>query len=38
MAFGELERENYIKMVSGAQDGKPDGLCEAATLTQAEMF
>ena len=36
--FRELERENYIKMVSDAQDGKPDGLCEAVALTQAEML
>jgi hypothetical protein len=38
VVFRELEREYYLKMVSDAQDGKPDELCEAVALTQAEML
>lgn len=38
VVFRELEREHYIEMVSDAQDGIPDDLCEAVALTQAEML
>src|SRR2546421_9745624 len=38
VVFRELEREHYIKMVSDAQDGEPDDLCEAVALTPTEML
>ncbi|KAI9844761.1 MAG: hypothetical protein M1837_005294 [Sclerophora amabilis] len=36
--FVALERADYLKMVSDAQDGNPSELCEAVASTQEEML
>ena len=34
----DMDRKDYLRMVSNAQDGKPEELCESVVLTQAEML
>jgi Fic family protein len=36
--FVDLPREDYLKMISDAQDGKPDDLCTTVAQTQLEML
>lgn len=38
VVFVNLAREDYLKMISDAQDGKPDDLCTIVTQTQLEMM
>ena len=38
MVFVDLDREDYIKMISDAEDGKSDDLCSAVAQTQLEML
>lgn len=38
VVFVNMDREDYLRMVSNAQDGDPEELCEAVALTQAEML
>jgi Fic family protein len=38
VVFVDLAREDYLKMISDAQDGKPKDLCTAVTQTQLEMM
>jgi Fic family protein len=38
VVFVDLDREDYIKMISDAEDGKPDDLCSAVAQTQLEML
>ncbi|TAQ90839.1 hypothetical protein B7494_g835 [Chlorociboria aeruginascens] len=38
VVFVNLAREDYLKMISDAQDGKPGDLCNTVTQTQLEMM
>ena len=38
VVFVNLDRNDYLKMVSSAQDGDPGELCEAVASTQVEML
>jgi Fic family protein len=38
VVFVDLPREDYLKMISDAQDGKPDDLCATVAQTQLEML
>ena len=38
VVFVGLAREDYIKMISDAQDGKPYDLCAKVAQTQLEMM
>jgi hypothetical protein len=38
VVFRDMDRTDYLKMVSDAQDGKPEELCEAVAFTQWEML
>jgi Fic family protein len=38
VVFVNMDREDYLRMVSNAQDGDPEELCEEVAHTQAEML
>ncbi len=38
VVFVDLAREDYLKMISDAQDGKPDDICTEVAQTQLEMM
>ena len=38
VVFANLDREDYLEMISNAQGGKPDDLCAQVTQTQLEML
>lgn len=38
VVFVDLVRDDYIQMISEAQDGKPEDLCTAVTRTEFEML
>ena len=38
VVYTDIDRREYLRMVSHAQDGKPEELCEGVVLTQAEML
>jgi Fic family protein len=38
VVFENMDRKDYLRMVSNAQDGDPEELCGAVSLTQAEML
>jgi Fic family protein len=38
VVFVNMDRDDYLRMVSDASNGKPEELCQAVVLTQAEMF
>jgi hypothetical protein len=38
VVFPGLEREDYLTFISGAQDGRPEELCQLVRQTLWEMF
>lgn len=38
VVFENMDRKDYLRMVSNAQDGDPKELCGAVAFTQAEML